>query len=493
MKVLVATHPYAGHYNPTQPVVKELVRRGHEVVWMTGPTYGYKATSSGARFVPMSKGHLIDDALEHSLPPGRFILSRVTAYLKRLMLDRIPAQVRDYQKVCETFPADVLLVDYCTHGANIFYDLTGIPYATLGINPLVTLDPEIPPWGFGEQPPRTFFGRCWNWLRHQLSIFLFMTSLTAVLNGYRVGLGLAPRSRRRAFFDDIRSPLAHLQMTTPAFEFPRSQLPGNVKFVGPLMPAYDPRGFAYPDWWGEMLAHPREKVVHVTQGTVATNVDALIKPTIRALADRDDLLVVVTGRNLYEVFRGLPVPEGVTKEALLDRIDMPPNVRVAPFVPHLKLLPHVGAMVTNAGYNGVLTALRCGVPLVCAGKSEDKADVSSRVQYAGAGVDLRTARPTAAAVRDAVLTIVGDAAFRDNAARIRDDFALHDPAGEAVDELERLACLHRMPGSDDGEGEVEDDAETDVDDTDSGYADTPESPSPISEKAAGEEDEQLWF
>ena len=47
MKVLVATHPYAGHYNPTQPVVKELVRRGHEVVWMTGPTYGYKATLFG--------------------------------------------------------------------------------------------------------------------------------------------------------------------------------------------------------------------------------------------------------------------------------------------------------------------------------------------------------------------------------------------------------------------------------------------------------------
>jgi len=491
MKVLVSTHPYAGHYNPTQPVVKELVRRGHEVVWMTGPTYGYKATSSGARFVPMSKGHLIDDAVEHALMPGGFILSRVTAYLKRLMLDRIPAQVRDYQKVCETFPADVLLVDYCTHGANVFYDLTGIPYATLGINPLVTLDPEVPPWGFGEQPPRTFFGRCWNWLRHQLSIFLFMTTLTAVLNDYRAALGLPRRSRRRAFFDDIRSPLAHLQMTTPAFEFPRSRLPDNVRFIGPLLPAYDPRGFTYPDWWGEMLAHPREKVVHVTQGTVATNVDALIKPTIRALADRDDLLVVVTGRNLHEVFRGLPVPEGASKEGLADRIDMPRNVRVAPFLPHLKLLPHVGAMVTNAGYNGVLTALRCGVPLVCAGRSEDKADVSSRVQYAGAGIDLRTARPTAEAVRKAVLDIVGNASFRESAARIRDDFASHDPAGEAVDELERLAKTHRMLSDD--EDEDEEDTETDVEDSDSGYAGTPASPTPTSEKAAGEDDDQLWF
>jgi hypothetical protein len=37
--------------------------------------------------------------------------------------------------------------------------------------------------------------------------------------------------------------------------------------------------------------------------------------------------------------------------------DLPANVRVAPFVPHAELLPHVDAMVTNAGYNGVLTAL----------------------------------------------------------------------------------------------------------------------------------------
>lgn len=525
MKVLVATYPYAGHFNPTQPVVCELVRRGHDVVWMTGPAYEARARKTGARFVPMSPEALIDDENIHVIQ-GKVTLAKVADYLRRLFLDRIPAQVRDYEGVAaataDNFVPDVLVVDFCTYAARCYMDRTGLPYATLGINPLVTLDPEIPPWGSGEQPPRTVAGRLRNRVRHALGVVFFISRLSSALNKQRRILGLPPRSRWRSYADDVRSPDLHIMMTTPAFEYPRKKMLQSVVFVGPLLPSWldgeaaktggdanaksdnadaaaEPAGENVvptdasqpsdtaqtsdstqpaedarpavditPSWWDEMLAHPRERVVHLTQGTIATNTDLLVKPTVEALANRDDLLVIITGKNVEAMFEseapavveaeadttaeagaGAPIVEAPPK------MKRPANVRTAAFVPHLRLLPHVGVMVTNAGYNGVLAALSCGVPLVCAGRTEDKADVSSRVAWSGAGIDLATGAPTAAAVRAAVLRIVdgndnagngksGDPLhppghdYRAAAARIRDNFARHNGPVEAVDALEAL-------------------------------------------------------
>jgi UDP:flavonoid glycosyltransferase YjiC (YdhE family) len=74
------------------------------------------------------------------------------------------------------------------------------------------------------------------------------------------------------------------------------------------------------------------------------------------------------------------------------------------------------------------------VPLVCAGRTEDKADVSARVAWAGAGVDLRTDTPTAQQVRHAVHTVSTEPSHRTGARRIRDDFARHDSPAEAATE-----------------------------------------------------------
>jgi UDP:flavonoid glycosyltransferase YjiC (YdhE family) len=77
--------------------------------------------------------------------------------------------------------------------------------------------------------------------------------------------------------------------------------------------------------------------------------------------------------------------------------------------------------------------------LVCAGDSEDKPEVAARVAWSGAGIDLRTGRPTARRVGDAVRTVLTDPAYRAAARRIAADFARHDPPREAADLLERLA------------------------------------------------------
>jgi UDP:flavonoid glycosyltransferase YjiC (YdhE family) len=138
--------------------------------------------------------------------------------------------------------------------------------------------------------------------------------------------------------------------------------------------------------------------VHVTQGTLDTDLDDLLKPALAGLAGDRVLVVCTTG--------GAP-------PSVLGTV--PKNARVAPFLPHDKLLPLVDVMVTNGGWGGVLASVQFGVPLVVAGGSLDKPEVARRVAWSGAGVNLRTGQPSATKVRDGVLEVLGRPEMRSRA------------------------------------------------------------------------------
>jgi hypothetical protein len=100
----------------------------------------------------------------------------------------------------------------------------------------------------------------------------------------------------------------------------------------------------------------------------------------------------------------------------------PAGVHVLPFVPFTELLPQVDVLVTNGGYGGVQTALAHGVPLVAAGLTEDRMEVSARVTWSGVGVALRTGHPRPQQVRDGVTTVLGDPRFRSRARELQEAY-----------------------------------------------------------------------
>jgi UDP:flavonoid glycosyltransferase YjiC (YdhE family) len=206
---------------------------------------------------------------------------------------------------------------------------------------------------------------------------------------------------------------AYMQLSVPRFEFPR-QIPSSVHFVGtpPIIPGQAP----LPPWAHELDGS--RKVVLVTQGTVANhNFGLLIAPTLAALANEPDVLVVATTG-------GRPV------EAIPGAI--PSNARVASFLPFEWLLPRVNALVTNGGYGSVNQAMSFGVPLVTAGMTEDKADVNARVAWSGVGVNLATNEPTQEALRAAVRTVLDRPAYRLRASQMADEFARIDTRSEIL-------------------------------------------------------------
>ena len=50
--ILMINVPYAGHTNPTLPLARELVQRGHQVSYINAQEFGRKIEATGARFIP---------------------------------------------------------------------------------------------------------------------------------------------------------------------------------------------------------------------------------------------------------------------------------------------------------------------------------------------------------------------------------------------------------------------------------------------------------
>lgn len=410
--VLISTLPAAGHVGPALTLAARLIERGHCVCWLTGPEYATMVKVTGARFVPMAYRQPSADR------PGGFQvgLGAINATLKAELVTPMFDLLREYRAILEDFPADVVLVDTCSLGAVLLSDLGGPPFATLGIIPFTLPSPEAPPFNSGLPPATTAVGRLRNRLLNWLFRQVLLRDATRTYNRGRTALGLPPLPRGRCVTDLSVSPFLHLQSGTPAFDYPRSNLPPQVHFIGPLL-APAPIDFTTPSWWGELDGS--RPVVHLTQGTYTTEPGKLLIPALRGLAGQDLLVVATT-----------PEPAALGP--------LPSNARVERFIPHARLLPRVDVMVTNGGYGGVQAALAHGVPLVGGGRTEDKPEVCARIAWTGVGINLETDRPSPQQVAGAVLRVLCDPSYRRNAERIQADFAQHDTPNEAAELLERL-------------------------------------------------------
>jgi UDP:flavonoid glycosyltransferase YjiC (YdhE family) len=422
-RFLIATIPLVGHVNPALPIARQLVERGHEVWWYTGKTLQSKIEATGARFLPIRTGMDFSDPnnVPDSLREKRKNLKGLAQFkfdFKHFFGDSAVGQVKDLTDILREFPADVLLSDVCFLGAAWVHETGGPPWAAFGITALGIISPDTAPFGLGMRADASTLGRLRNGVLNWVFERGLFRDVTDYMNQLRASIGLPPY--QRSFFDAVVSPYLYLQGTVPAFEYPRSNLPSQVHFIGPYLPE-PPADFTPPFWWDDLKSG--KPVIHVTQGTVATEADDLIVPTLQALADEDVLVVAATG--------GEPI-ENI-------KAPLPANARLERFIPYYHLLPHVDIMVTNGGYNGVQAALAHGVPLVAAGQTEEKPEICTRIEWAGVGINLKTKTPTSTQLKNAVKKILESPQYRQKAQLIQADITRYDTPSLSAKLLEQLA------------------------------------------------------
>lgn len=413
--VLVCSSPLVGHVTPMLAVAAGLVGHGHDVRFLTGRRFEEQVARTGAAFLPLPPEADFDDSSLDAAFPGRVGLKGpkgIRFDIQEIFMRPGKAQYQAILAASAERPVDAVLAESLFMGAALLLagPGTGRPAViNCGIVPLSLASRDTAPYGLGIPPMPGLHGRIRNRALQSLTEKVVFGPVQKYAD--RVSRDVTGSPFPTFFMDWPRAADRIAQFTVPEFEYPRSDLPGTVHFVGPVSQGGKATAAGngtpgtgaapLPAWWDELDAG--RPVVHVTQGTVANrDFDDLVRPAIEGLAQDDVLVVVSTGGRPVETLSG-PLPE---------------NVRVASYLPYDELLPKTDVLVTNGGYGGVQFALRHGVPLVVAGQTEEKPEVCARVAWSGTGINLRTNRAKPQAVANAVRAVLSDSSYREASSRI---------------------------------------------------------------------------
>ncbi|MBB6147395.1 MGT family glycosyltransferase [Silvibacterium bohemicum] len=426
MRVLLASIPATGHFNPLLVVANILKKAGHETAFYTSTLFHEKIEAAGSRFFPLP-----DEVDQRWLEKVAGLLKRFiyapsleegAEIFKTVFVEPMPAQFHELQKVLKKFPADLIVFE--TSFAGVFPLLLGprsarpvCAYLGISASPLDRADGA--PWGPGLMPTEDP-----EKLKEYAEIAREVNEkkegpLTETADRLLAELGL-PGLPGTVFASGALLADIILQPCAPSFEFPLREPAKKVHFIGALLPqgAGDvPPGLKEAKDAGR-------KIVLVSQGTIANNdLGKLLAPAIQALGEREDFLILATtgGKPIENI------PCALT-----------PNTVASKYLNFGKVMPYVDVLIAFGSYGTVTQALSLGVPMVVAGRGEDKPEVGARVTATGCGIYLATDTPSPEQIRDAVDQILAEPEYRANSEKLRREFAAHSAEQELTTLLEAL-------------------------------------------------------
>ncbi|TVY36016.1 UDP-glucosyltransferase A1 [Lachnellula occidentalis] len=388
--VVIGCTPIHGHVMPIRVIAKELVQRGYGVTILA-----YDIEHCFVRSIP-SQHAAMQEAME-------------------ILTEKHPGR-------------PIVQVAECVFegGLPISMGAPGIkPAGTIGIGlmPMTLSSIDLPPFGLGLPPNTTPEGRERNKAMTEQVQNIVLAAPQKAFVECMEQVGAKPDG----FVLDAcyTYPDRFLQMCSPQAEYPRSDAPSSLQFAGGVGKGNRDE-VAMPGWWQDVVNNKDKKIVAISQGTLAIDFAELIIPTMEALKDRDDILVVVALGKI-----GASLPEGVS---------VPVNARVADFIPFDEMLPHSSLFITNGGYGAFQHAISNGTPLIVAGTTEDKPEVAARAEWSGIGINLRTAAPTQEAIRNAVNEILGNPKYKKRAMELEAEMGSFDPIGVVAKTIDELAA-----------------------------------------------------
>jgi MGT family glycosyltransferase len=428
-RFLITCWPFVGHLYPQISVAHALRDRGHEVAFYTQESARAVVEGEGFTLFPFER---VDQqryerihALEAEVPPTqpkyRTLSVAMTAY-RDMLAGSIPEMVTDLQPIISRWRPHVIVTDPALWASIlVVWELTGVPVALLTqmIGSMIP-GPDAPPWGPGLPPPRTLATRLLA-RAVQLGTDAVAYNMRRNVNRIRAQYGLRPMGCSVNEFTG-RLPL-YLIPSVPELDYNRRDHPPNVHYIGPCVWTR-PAGDRSLDWLNTIPSG--RPWVHVTEGTAQYQGPFLLRAAAAGLGGEPLEVILTTGAFGRD-------------SSVLGMGHTPPNVHVERWVSHEDLLPRCAALVTTGGAATVLASLKAGVPLVVVPTFWDKSDNAQRVAEAGVGLRLAPRRCTPARLREAVMRLIEEPTFRENAQRMAQRFAAVPGPRLAAELLEKLA------------------------------------------------------
>jgi len=411
-KILFANFPADGHFGPLTGLAIHLKNLGHDVRWYTGSKFAEKIRGLGIPYysfnkaIDFSAGEPDDVFPERKYQKGQ--IAKLKFDIRHAFVLRGPEYYADLREINESFPFDLMIADNCFTGISFVKQLLGKPVIAIGVIPMIETSKDLPPTGLGLTPSSGFLGRrVQDVLRLMTDKFVFGDSKKLVDKIYR-NYGMI--TAKGNVFDVISKEAdLLLQSGTPSFEYDRSDLRKNIHFIGPLLPYTKQtiRHYQLPDQYRNF-----KNRILVTQGTVETDVEKIIVPTLEAFKGTNVLVIATTG--------------GSRTQDLRERYPHS-NILIEDFIPFNDIMPLCNAYVTNGGYGGVLIGIQNRLPMVVAGVHEGKNEINARIGYFKLGINLKTEKPSPSQIKANVEIIFRNPVYRNNVARLAEEFEEYNP------------------------------------------------------------------
>ncbi|MBR3327306.1 MAG: hypothetical protein IKG22_08295 [Atopobiaceae bacterium] len=390
MRILWFCIPAYGHTNPTIEVVRELVRRGHEVRYYSFEEFRARIEDTGAAFIPC----------DSFLPP---VDAKAERRLRKVSTTEM--SIQSFKTVANLDP--VISQDVASWCPNVVVSDSACFWGKLtAIKHDLPLVCSTTTFAFNERSSK------------------YMEHSAAELADMLLGL---PRMNR-----EIRKlrPLGY--HVKSALDIVRNK-PDDYTIVytsRTLQPCAETFDETYYRFVGPSVRDvaPRQKsgrpLVYVSLGTVINDRPGFYRTCMTTVQDMPIDLLISCGKAFDPAQLG----------------ELPPNVRVEPYVDQMDVLSRASLFVTHCGMNSASEGMYMGVPLLLFPLTAEQRAVARRVAEVGAGVPLdESAAHDPAQLHQAILSALQDEALQSGAARMRDDLrSCAGPSG-AADLVEQVA------------------------------------------------------
>ncbi len=412
-RILFANFPADGHFNPLTGLAVALKQSGADVRWYTSKTYARKISSLDIphyRFIRAME--VENNQFDKAFPERAKIRSQIAKLnfdMINIFINRGPEYFEDIKQIYTEFPFDLMISDNAFTGALFVRELMHIPVIAVGVMPLSVTSKDLPPGGLGMTPSYGLFGKIKQAaLRAFANKVIFgkpNKALWQMCRKYHIS-----HNHENVFDMLAKKSDLFLQSGSPGFEYRRSDLGDNIRYIGALLPHSSATQHAQ---WFDQRLNKYSTVVLVTQGTVEKDVNKLLVPAIEAFQQTDVLLIVTTGG-------------GSTKE--LQEKFACENVIIEDFIPFNDIMPYADVYITNGGYGGVMLGIEHELPLVVAGVHEGKNEICARIGYFGLGVNLKTETPEPLQLANAVSHVIKDPSFKQNVSNLAKELSGYNPS-----------------------------------------------------------------
>ena len=388
------TLPAHGHVNPTLPLVRELLRRGHRVSYATGPELLPAVRETGA--TPVELPWILDtDTLARAIADPDYMAENLSVMMDSFLditKDCLPLLIEHFQHD----RPDMVCCEKRTVGAALA-DKLDVPEATLvphfASNEyfdmwellMPAFDPEAPELREFRANVAAFAAE------HGLAAERLMTSSTNT----GVNLVFIPRE---------------FQIVNETFD-------DTFHFIGPSVDSRVSSG----DWQPPGDGAP---VLFISLGTVFNDRPEFFTLCAKAFGDSAWHVAMAVGEKVDPATLG----------------DIPANFEVRPYFPQTTVLRHATAFLSHAGMNSTMDSLYHAVPLIAVPQQPEQVANADRVEELGLGRCLDASTLTADLLRNTVDEVANSPETRANLVRFSQTIRTSRGATAGADILEaRLA------------------------------------------------------